>query len=334
MTPLVSLLTPFKNTAAYLAECIESVMHQSYNHWELLMVDDGSTDESYTIAMSYAKKDPRIKVFKNSRQGILDALRLALSHAKGEMVSRMDSDDIMVPQRIETMVNDLLKHGTGHVALGLVKYFPEASVSSGYKIYETWLNDLTRTGSNFKEIYKECVIASPCWMCYTSDLLKCEAFTPNVYPEDYDLTFRFYKYGLKCIPSDTLLHLWRDYPIRTSKTHVHYSLDYFLELKLHYFLELDHEPTRPLVIWGAGQKGKALAKGLESHNIPFYWVSQNPNKEKKSIYSQALIGLKDIGQLHNPQHIISFADANSQKRVYQWMQDRNNQPLTDYFMFC
>jgi len=56
---------------------------------------------------------------------------------------------------------------------------------------------LTAKGNNFQEIYKECVIPSPCWMIYRTDMDKCQAFLPNRYPEDYDLCFRFYENGMR-----------------------------------------------------------------------------------------------------------------------------------------
>ena len=68
----------------------------------------------------------------------------------------MDSDDIMLSNKISSMADDLLNYGTGHIALGMVKYFSEKELGNGYKNYETWLNSLTSKGLNFNEIYKEC----------------------------------------------------------------------------------------------------------------------------------------------------------------------------------
>ena len=63
--PLVSILTPFKNVSLYLDECIKSIINQNFTNWELLIVDDHSTDDSYAIVENYAIKDARIKLFKN-----------------------------------------------------------------------------------------------------------------------------------------------------------------------------------------------------------------------------------------------------------------------------
>jgi len=169
--PLISILIPFKNTEEFLPECLQSIINQSYTNWELLIVDDNSTDESFNLVESFANKDSRIKLFKNNGFGIISALRLAFSKSKGELVTRMDSDDIMFPNKLEVLSNNLIKNGRKHIAIGLVKYFSEAGIGDGYSKYETWINNLTFQGSNYSEIYKECVIPSPCWMVYREDLI-------------------------------------------------------------------------------------------------------------------------------------------------------------------
>ncbi|NQX85702.1 MAG: glycosyltransferase [Flavobacteriaceae bacterium] len=331
---LVSILTPFKNTSAYISECISSIIKQTYQNWELLIVDDGSTDDSKAIVTNFANKDIRIRLLDNPGQGIIEALRFALQNSKGQYVTRMDSDDIMPIYKLEHMVNALKQYGDGHIAVGLVKYFSETKVTDGYRDYEQWLNGLTQKGHNFNALYKECVIPSPCWMTSRQDLLRCDAFNPNRYPEDYDLTFRFYKYGLKCIPCDTLWHHWRDYSKRTSKTHVHYDIDYFLDLKLHYFLELHYEPSRPLVIMGAGYKGKLLAKSLLEANITFHWINDNPNKQHKNIYHQSLKSMAIFKTLDRPQSIITLANAKVQNQFETFMNRHNMIAMQDYFFFC
>ena len=259
----VNIIIPFKNTAHFLPECLDSIVNQTYGHWEVLAVNDHSSDESYELLSSYSQKDERIKVFPNKGSGIITALQTGYANSNGDFVTRMDSDDIMKPNRLKVMINSLNENGKGHVAVGQVKYFSNRGISNGYERYEQWLNRLTSSGHNFDEIYKECVIPSPCWMVHRENFEDCEGFEPQRYPEDYDLTFRFYEHGFQIIPCDQVLHLWRDYDTRTSRTHEHYAQNYFLDIKLHYFLKLNHDTNRPLVIWGAGFKGKKIAKGLK-----------------------------------------------------------------------
>ncbi|WP_299335240.1 glycosyltransferase family 2 protein [uncultured Psychroserpens sp.] len=331
---LISILIPFKDTEIYLTECLNSILDQSYRNWELLIVDDHSTDNSYQLVKSYADKDNRIKLFKNSGQGIIDALQLAFNESSGTYITRMDSDDIMHPEKLITMHNELQIHGKQHIALGLVKYFSEYGIGDGYAKYEVWLNTLTENGTNYTEIYKECVIPSPCWMIHRDDFLTCGAFTPDRYPEDYDLTFRFYKNQIKCIPSKTVLHYWRDYSNRASRTHEHYAENHFLELKVDYFLELNYDSTRPLTIWGAGQKGKKVAKLLKQKKVPFIWICDNPKKIGKHIYNELLHSFQHLNTLDQPQSIVTVANWESQQEITTFFNHQKMQPMIDYFFFC
>ncbi len=331
---LVSIVMPVKNTSQFLEECLQSIINQTYSNWELLAVNDYSTDNSFEILESYAQQDNRIKVFHNDKQGIIPALQKAYSKSSGELITRMDSDDVMVLQKLETMVADLEHHGKVNVAIGLVKYFSETEIGDGYQKYEDWLNEMTKRGNNFSEIYKECVIASPCWMVWREDFEKCGAFNSDIYPEDYDLVFRFYEYGLKCIPSNKLLHLWRDYSTRTSRTHEHYAYNAFLEIKVHYFLKLNYDSNRPLVIWGAGKKGKIVAELLLQNNISFQWICDNPKKIGKKIYHQEMLHFSVLDTIENPQSIVSVASPESQIKIKEYLQERDQKLMEDYFLFC
>lgn len=330
----VSILMPVYNTASYLKACLDSIIQQTDQNWELIAVDDFSTDDSSHILQQYAQQDSRIKVLENKQKGIISALRIAMQHSSGDYITRMDSDDKMMPKKVEILKKSLIKAGKGHVATGLVMYFSEDELKDGYKKYEAWLNDLTISGTNFNAIYKECVIPSPCWMTYREDLISCGGFDHEDYPEDYDLCFRFYKNKLKVISSSETLHLWRDYPTRTSRTDKRYSNQQYFDLKLKYFLELDYDDTRPLIIWGAGRKGKALAKKLRQQQLPFYWLCNNQQKWGVKIYETKLQTFEVLPHLREPQVIVAVAAPDGKQEILQFMHENELKPRENYHFFC
>ncbi|MFT4752695.1 MAG: glycosyltransferase involved in cell wall biosynthesis [Salibacteraceae bacterium] len=331
---LVSIICPFRNTEKYLPEMLDSILAQSNSKWELCIVNDHSSDASEEVVKEYAKLDQRIKLFSNTGKGIIDALQTGYSQCSGQFITRMDSDDIMSTDKLEQMVLDLNTNGQGHVALGQVKYFCEGQIGEGFKKYENWLNHLIQTGKNFSDIYKECVIASPCWMVYQSDFEKCGGFTSNTYPEDYDLVFRFFEGGLKCIPSDKVLHHWRDYSTRASRIDPNYADNTFVDLKLNYFLKLHKDYSKPLVVWGAGGKGKRIAKELLLQEIPFNWVCDNPKKIGKDIYGKKMLAFQAIDQFENAQNIITVANAKAQIDIKSFFEVRGKKAMIDFFFFC
>jgi hypothetical protein len=224
----------------------------------------------------------------------------------------MDADDIMEKDKLKTMHQQLLDKGEGHVAIGLVSYFSKKGVGDGFKKYEAWINNLSITGNNFDDIYKECVIPSPCWMLHTSDLSKIGGFNGNRYPEDYDLAFRMKKFKLKVIPAVKVLHFWRDYDARASRNDENYADNSFLKLKIDYFLALDRDFSKTLVLWGAGKKGKQLAKFLIDNKHKFVWVTNNNKKVGKEIYHKQIKNQETISELKGAQVIVSIADRQFQ----------------------
>ncbi|WP_418603874.1 glycosyltransferase family 2 protein [Hwangdonia sp.] len=122
--PLVTIGIPFYNSEKYLAYAINSVLMQSYSNWELLLMDDGSKDNSVTIAKNFELTDSRIKVYSDGKNFKLPTRLNQLSKlAKGQFYARMDADDMMHPNRIQTQVDYLINHpevdllGTGLVAI-------------------------------------------------------------------------------------------------------------------------------------------------------------------------------------------------------------------------
>ncbi|SIQ74388.1 glycosyltransferase family 2 protein [Maribacter ulvicola] len=331
---LVSILIPFKNVERYFEECLKSIQNQTYKNWEVVAVNDNSSDNSLVIANKFAAVDQRFKILSNNESGIITALRKAYKHSSGNFISRMDADDHMSPDRIEVMVNSLIQERKGSLAVGKVKYFSRTGVNDGYNRYEKWLNKLTATADNFNEIYKECVIPSPCWMVHKEDFEASGAFNPDRYPEDYDLAFRFYELGLKCIPCTTTLHYWRDYDNRTSRTSEHYAQNYFLDIKLHYFLKLEYKKTEKLVVWGAGKKGKTIANSLVEKNIPFQWVCDNEKKIGKDIYGVRLNHYSELKDIKNAKTIITVANEDDQTMIKSFFAALGQIPAVDYFFFC
>ncbi len=112
MKPLVSVIMPVYNAADYLVESIQSIINQTYKNWELIIVDDASTDNSWSLIKSFKSKYPtKVKVIrlkKNLNKGGDVCANLAFQKAKGEFVARMDADDIAHPQRLAKQVKFLL----------------------------------------------------------------------------------------------------------------------------------------------------------------------------------------------------------------------------------
>ena len=124
INPKISILTTVYNREKYLAACIDSVLACSYQDWELIIVDDVSTDTSVAIAKSYEQKDARIKVYVNQTNlGDYPNRNKAASYAKGKYIKYLDADDVIYPHGLEIMVHTM-------------EQFPEAGLGISQKVVE------------------------------------------------------------------------------------------------------------------------------------------------------------------------------------------------------
>ena len=108
-TPLVTIIIPVYNAERFLRPCLESILAQQYNHWELIAINDGSQDHSVSILEKYAYRDDRIKVISKMNEGVSIARNMALKQAKGEWVYFVDADDIVYPEALKMLVAKTLE---------------------------------------------------------------------------------------------------------------------------------------------------------------------------------------------------------------------------------
>ena len=283
---------PFYQAEEFIREALLSLTEQSLGDWELIAVDDGSTDLGRKIVEEFAEDDPRIRLFLNPDKGILPALQLGLKMARGTYVGRFDADDSLPQDRLKLMVNLLRGSASKTIVTGLVQYFSEHPISPGYARYQDWINELNLSGQTWTDIYRECVIGSPNWLMRRKELQAINGFNQLSYPEDYDWCFRCYehKFDVQCLSSTTLL--WREHPRRTSRHSEHYQQEAFFNLKIRRFLEL--EKFEELVLWGTGRKARITASLLRKRNIPFRWMDLEPQRFPNGING---IGIEDYRQL-------------------------------------
>lgn len=300
---------PVKNASAHLEACLHSIVQQTYRNWELIAVDDHSTDKSKEILQAWSIKEPRIRFYDHEGHGIIPALQHAFSKSSGHYIHRMDSDDWMMPMKLELL---FLAVSDAELSTGKVKYF-SSQLGAGYRKYEQWIND--RTSENFwSDIYYECVLPSPCWMMKRA-LFEEYIFHPELqYPEDYFLAFFLYSKKIKVRASEKYLHLWRDHSERASRNDVNYQDQSFLPLKLNFFLSLNYDPLRTLMLWGAGKKGKTLAKMLIDSKTPFTWITNNPNKLGVPIYEKKLIHVNEMAFDEQKQQVLLALSNPQQKK--------------------
>ncbi|MEE0887750.1 MAG: glycosyltransferase [Candidatus Saccharimonadaceae bacterium] len=139
--PFVSIIIPVYNTAKFLPRCLDSVIRQTYRNLEIIIVDDGSTDNSYDIAKQYTQKDPRIKLIHQKNQGLSGARNTGITKSTGTYLTFIDSDDEIKPTFTEKLLTALQKNNAGISICSFKEVYPNGKnthFSNNYpaKIYD------------------------------------------------------------------------------------------------------------------------------------------------------------------------------------------------------
>ncbi len=187
--PLISILMPVYNAGDFLVAAIESIRNQTLKDWELIVIDDGSTDKSHEILKKYAEKDSRIKILKfKKNKGLAYALNYGLNKIHGKYLARMDADDISYPKRLETQLR-YLKRNPEVVAVGSqVKLINEKGDFIGYKKFPTDPEKI------YQMMGTVMAIQHPTLLTYTKIIKKCP-YANHTTAEDVSMFFKLLQYG-------------------------------------------------------------------------------------------------------------------------------------------
>ena len=127
MKNLISIIIPCYNANAYIKTCLESIFSQTYINLEIIIINDGSTDNSLEICEQLQKQDKRIRIINQGNKGASIARLEGIKQAKGEYLAFVDSDDIIEPDYIEQLVTTIEKHQTAIAACNMVKHYEDES---------------------------------------------------------------------------------------------------------------------------------------------------------------------------------------------------------------
>ncbi len=303
--PDISILLPCFNAGGTLQESLDSLLAQTYSDFEIICVDDGSTDNTLEILKRYANKDPRITVLAESHRGVVGTANRGLETCQGEIVIRMDADDRCHPRRIEKQRNFFIENPELTVVSCLVEGFPSGAVGEGFQLYYDWLNQLITHEDIKREIFVESPIANPSAGFRREWALKLGGYQDRGWPEDYDFWLRLYLAGAQFAKVPEVLFYWREHPGRLTHQDPRYSVENFLRAKAHYLAQGPAKDRDAVIVWGAGMTGRRLSKHLEREGLPLKaFVEVDQNKIGRTKRGRPIIGVDELmkvwGNFQNP----------------------------------
>lgn len=200
---LISIGIPFYNCEDFLADAIKSILAQSYKDWELILIDDGSTDRSLEIACSF--QDSRIRVISDGQNKKLPfRLNQIIEAAKGDYIARMDADDMVDPYRLEKQIEILLKHKDVDLVSTGVASISNDNQIRGIRTYNNCILSKYDIVSGNIGIVHASILARKSWYLRNK-------YREGIIAEDYELWNRaFFNSDLKCYKLAEPLYYYRE----------------------------------------------------------------------------------------------------------------------------
>lgn len=209
--PLVSIVAPCYNAEKYLEDALKSIFAQDYGNTEVIIVDDGSTDNSYAMLQAL-QSTYKFQLYTQPNQGVSATLNHGLKYAKGEYVSTPDLDDIMLPESVRIRAEYLDKHPEVGCVGALVIYMD----SEGKNVKTQKLTEIKRLG--FDEILTNAIVVGAPVSLYRMDALKAAGFyEPNIKVQDFQMTLRIASQGYQIHVLPVSVTRYRRHPNNLSR---------------------------------------------------------------------------------------------------------------------
>ncbi len=279
--PAISVLIPCYNVAGTVDETLASLVAQSLGDFEVILVDDGSTDGTLGRLEAWAMRDRRMRVLACPHRGIIPALNDGLEACRSAYVARLDADDRALPLRLERQVELLDKHPELAVVTCLVRGFPAESLGVEFSAYIAWLNSLQSDEDLKHNMFVQSPLAHPSVAYRRQWVRQVGGYQEHGWAEDYDLWVRLYLAGANFMKVPEVLLEWRDHPHRLTHTDGRYSEFNDLRLKANYLAHGPLAGRHEVWMWGAGEFSSQLGDQLLRLGCPLagYVIDRPPGQD-------------------------------------------------------
>jgi glycosyltransferase involved in cell wall biosynthesis len=295
MRPVVSVLMPVKNEGKFVSAAIRSVQNQTLREWELVVVDDGSTDDTPDIVKGLAADDERISILPNRGSGLVSALNCGLAACRGELVARMDGDDVCHPRRFERQVVFLAEQPEVGLVACNFRHFPRRHLKVGMLSYETWQNGLISHEQIMNDRYVESPFVHPTVMFRREMVTSFGGYRDRGWAEDYDLWLRLADGGVRFASLPEVLFYWRDRPERATRTMEEYASTAFRRCKAHHLQNGFLRDVSSVTLIGAGLEGRAWRRILEEVGFTVTrWVDLDPRKLGRELHGAPVVAFEAV----------------------------------------
>jgi len=293
----ISIVMPVRNAAATLDAAIGSIRAQTLDSWELIIVDDGSTDGGLRQAEDHARVDPRIRVLSTPPRGIVSALIDGCAAATTPVIARMDADDLMRPRRLQRQWEFLDRHHGVDVVGTQVDFGGDPERAAGLAAYIEWSNGLLTSEQIRLARFVEAPVIHPTVAFRRSLIDSVGGYRETGEAEDYELWLRWMEAGVEFGKVPERLLVWNDPPTRLTRTDPHYATTQHARLRCRYLSAQlrSRDERRAIWLWGAGRVTRRRFDDLAAHGVTISgFVDIDPRKIGQRIDDRPVVAPEKI----------------------------------------
>ena len=328
--PLVSIIMPFVNEGDLLREAVYSIVAQTYSNFELLLIDNHADTSTVSIAKEFASTDLRLHIIHENTRGISHALNTGIRATKGELIARMDADDIAHPERIMKQVEQLIRNPDTGVVSCRTTLFPENENNKGFREFISWQNSLLNADAHRLARFIESPLAHPSVLIRKNLFDTYGLYSTGQLPEDYELWLRLMDHGVKFEKLPQVLLHWRDRPQRLSREHSNYHETAFTQVRSHYLARfLSKFSDKKIVVCGSSKNIHSKIKVLEQEGILIHGVTDvNEHSGNRRLF----IPIYELSPLHNYFIINLIARRDLRQPIHDLLQSKGFIEGNDFLM--